>query len=149
LGRNRGTLRRMRFDYREAALRHWQDAKYLGAGKRPANADQLYGLAAECALKYAMVVALGAPMTPAGDLIDRSHRRHIDELWSEYQTSVAGRRGSRFLSPLSRFADNPFKDWSIARRYAADSETPGGAILDRHCKASRACLVVLERAGEV
>jgi len=41
-------------DFRDAAERHFEDAGYLEAGNRPANADHLFGLSAECALKAVM-----------------------------------------------------------------------------------------------
>lgn len=58
-------------DYGDSADRHWLDAELLRGGRRTNNADQLYGLAAECALK-AIMVRLGAPSTPAGDLATKN-----------------------------------------------------------------------------
>ena len=48
-------------DFRDAHLRHWQDAELLFEHQRWANADQLYGLSAECGLK-AVMRALGMPV---------------------------------------------------------------------------------------
>jgi hypothetical protein len=50
--------------YSTAAMRHWQDATLLDESRRLANADQLYGFAAECGLKSALV-AVGSGKTDA------------------------------------------------------------------------------------
>jgi hypothetical protein len=42
-------------NYSSAAFRHWQDAQLLAGENRVENADQLYGLAAECAIKTALL----------------------------------------------------------------------------------------------
>ncbi|NJM10773.1 MAG: hypothetical protein HC889_01610 [Synechococcaceae cyanobacterium SM1_2_3] len=42
-------------DYSSAAFRHWEDAQLLAGENRVENADQLYGLAAECAIKKALI----------------------------------------------------------------------------------------------
>lgn len=136
----------MEISFQEAARRHWNDAEILKSKERAANADQLYGLTAECALK-AVLVRLGEPTTPTGDFEDRNRWIHIDRLWPEYQTLASGRRGQRYLSPLSGFAENPFADWAVEHRYAADFATPRNAAVEAHKKAARACLVVLERAA--
>jgi len=38
-------------DFLDAHERHWEDAELLFGNRRWANADHLYGLAAECGLK--------------------------------------------------------------------------------------------------
>lgn len=135
----------MVISYQDAAKRHWDDAVFLHDDRRAANADQLFGLAAECALKEVMV-SLGASTTGTGDLGQR-HQLHIDKLWSEYHSFAAGRRGSRYLTPLAAFTPNPFDDWTVSQRYAAQASGPSGAAVDRHRRAARACLVVLQRAA--
>jgi hypothetical protein len=132
-------------NFGEAAKRHWNDAKFLRENKRLPNADQLFGFSAECALKEVMI-RLGAPIKEGGDLSERSHWKHIDVLWSEFQAFAAGRRGSRFLGALASFTVNPFSDWHTNQRYRSDSSEPSGAVLDNHRKACRACLVALDRA---
>jgi hypothetical protein len=138
----------MEIHFDEAARRHWSDASLLRDNKRWPNADQLFGFAAECALK-AVMIRLGAPTKPGGDLSQKSHWQHIDGLWSEFQMFASGRRGSRFLSALARFAVNPFADWHSSQRYCSDSSSPPGSALDRHWKACQACLVALDRAGSL
>jgi hypothetical protein len=61
-------------DYKNAACRHYEDAEILFKQLRWANADQLYGLAAECGLK-AVMVGLGARTKSSGDL--KKHSLHI------------------------------------------------------------------------
>lgn len=134
-------------NFGEAALRHSRDAEILHEKRRSSNSDQLYGLSAECALKEIMVT-LGAEITSHGDLVDRSQRKHIDTLWTEFQAFAAGRKGARYLSPLSSFGHNPFSDWSIEHRYGPDSNAPSGSAIVEHIKACRACLVALQRAKE-
>jgi hypothetical protein len=135
----------MSVDFTSASRRHWSDAALLRENGRLGNADQLYGLSAECALK-AVMVASGAQTSPAGDLVDRAHKVHVDALWAEYHVTVQGRTRQRYLTPLGGFAENPFSEWSVEQRYYHDSALPGGAARIRHEKASRACQVVLDRA---
>lgn len=45
----------MQADYLDAHERHWEDAEHLFQSGRWANADHLYGLAAECGLKKLML----------------------------------------------------------------------------------------------
>jgi hypothetical protein len=42
----------MNADFLDAHYRHWQDAELLFGRGRLANADHLYGLAAECGLTH-------------------------------------------------------------------------------------------------
>jgi len=44
----------MTADFLDAHERHWTDAEILFAQGRFANADHLYGLSAECGLKWLM-----------------------------------------------------------------------------------------------
>ena len=134
----------MDVDFRDAAMRHWEDAELLKQEKRAANADQLYGLAAECALKGAMA-ALGAATTMRGDLTERSHRVHIEALWDEFQAFAAERKGGRCVSALKSFAENPFADWSVEQRYAATAAAPSGATLHQHRRAATCCRTALQR----
>lgn len=48
----------MKTDFKNAYERHQKDAEILFDKKRYTNADQFYGLSAECALK-AVIVGLG------------------------------------------------------------------------------------------
>jgi hypothetical protein len=132
----------MSINYRASAQRHYSDAEFLQDSKRMPNADQLYGLAAECALKSVMV-SLGADTSASGDLTDRQHRVHVDELWTEFRAFAEGRKGHRYLSKIT--LENPFEDWRVEHRYADDEHVQPKAVY-AHRDGARAALVALERA---
>lgn len=133
----------MGINFKEAAQRHYKDAKLLEDNKRLPNADHLYGLAAECALK-AIMVGLDANITSSdGDLVHQNHRVHIDMLWSEFRIFAEGRNAARYLSKLPD--DNPFTDWRISNRYADDSHVPPKNTFN-HRDGAGAALVALQRA---
>jgi len=102
-------------DFHDAHLRHWQDAELLFRHDRWANADQLYGLSAECGLK-AVMRRLGMRVRSDGAPEQSKHRQHVDTLWSEFRKFVRGRIGGRYLNLLP--GGNPFASWSITDRYA-------------------------------
>ena len=101
-------------DYDDARRRHWDDAEFLFANGRYANADHLYGISAECALK-AVMQRLGMPVDA------QRYRRHLPALWRLFLDSVAGRPGASRLEALLSEAfreRTAFFDWRIADRYA-------------------------------
>ena len=69
-------------DFIDAADRHFEDADFLESNGRVANADHLFGLSAECALK-AVMQGLGMALRPGGVPLERRHRVHINDLWLE------------------------------------------------------------------
>lgn len=104
-------------DYLDAMERHWLDAEHLFHHTPPrlANADQLYGLSAECGLKALMMkwgMNLNPNYTPASSL----DRKHADEIWDRYEAYRQGRSSSLAL-PGTRY----FDDWSIHHRYVSRS----------------------------
>ena len=70
----------MKENFSNAAKRHWKDGQLLHEQKRLDNADQLYGFAAECALKYAL--------DSLGYFRPEAHRKHINELWNKMQATA-------------------------------------------------------------
>jgi len=102
-------------DFADAHRRHWEDAELLFEHDRWANADQLYGLSAECGLKAVMLV-LEIPINEKGRP-PQEYRKHVQDLWPVFETFAGSRNGARFLSVLP--ADTPFDDWSHHNRYAA------------------------------
>ena len=102
-------------DFHDAHLRHWDDAECLFEDGRWANADQLYGLSAECGLKAVMLVSR-MPVGRFGVPTQREHRQHVNILWPEFKKFVRGRIGGRYLNMLP--GGNPFASWSIEDRYA-------------------------------
>jgi len=132
----------MHVDYLDSAKRHQQDADLLCQSERWPNADQLYGLAAECALK-AIMRALGMPLRSDGAPQERRHRVHIDRLWSEFLTFASGKGGAACASGLP--AENPFDNWRIDQRYHHSSTILKDRV-DTHKEAASLVFVALENA---
>jgi hypothetical protein len=130
-------------DFRDAAERHWEDAGYLLADARLANADHLFGLSAECALK-AIMLPLGMTLRPDGAPAERQHRVHINQLWNEFITFASSRNGAQYAYPLSG-APNPFADWNVNQRYEHRSGV-AGHVAENHHQAARRVKQVLENA---
>ena len=101
-------------DFADAHTRHWQDAELLFAHGRWANADQLYGLSAECGLK-AVMQELDMPVDETGKPATK-HRKHVNALWRVFQDFASNRDGARYLEMLPR--GSPFSNWAIEDRYA-------------------------------
>lgn len=107
----------MQADFLDSHERHWKDAESLLQVSRWANADHLYGFAAECGLKRLML-ALGMPYDASKDRPDRSADRiHADEAWTRYESYRSGKVGMEYLLPPG----NPFDDWHVSDRYAHQS----------------------------
>ncbi|POZ53820.1 SAM-dependent methyltransferase [Methylovulum psychrotolerans] len=106
----------MKSDFKDAYQRHQQDANELFDKKRYANADHLYGLAAECALKAIMVKLEPTLVGKDGDLLHKGDKVHIDKLWQHCRLFLQSRNASSYLAHLS--GGNPFNQWSVNARYA-------------------------------
>lgn len=102
-------------DFLDAHERHWDDAERLLVAKRWANADHLYGMAAECGLKKLML-AFGMTFDAAKDMpADISDRKHTDTIWIRFESYRSGHhRGVGFALPT----ENPFANWTVSQRYA-------------------------------
>lgn len=116
-------------DYRDAAERHWEDADYLSAGNRHANADHLFGFSAECALK-AVMQGLGMSLRLDGTPMDRRHRVHINQLWNEFIGFAQGRTGARYTADIDA-TFNPFDDWDVGQRYCHRADITE-AMVEKH-----------------
>jgi hypothetical protein len=105
-------------DFLDAHHRHWDDAEQLFAAQRWANADHLYGMAAECGLKRLMQ-AFGMPFDSVGDRpANQPDRVHADGVWARYESYRCGHhRGAGYGLPPA----NPFQDWNVSQRYAHQS----------------------------
>lgn len=93
---------------------------------RLANADHLYGFAAECGLK-ALMTQFGMPVDAAGSPQKGPNRVHVDKLWARYSEYVSD--PSSLTYQLA--STNYFDDWRAEDRYAADGYVTQ-ARLDRH-----------------
>ena len=103
-------------NFRDAHVRHWQDAELLFGAQCWANADQLYGYSAECGLK-AVMLALGMRVSDAGSPTNRRYRQHFPTLWAGFRSFVHGRPIGSLVHHLPQA--NPFAGWSQDNRYAA------------------------------
>lgn len=107
----------MEENYADAALRHWHDAELLNAESRIENADQLYGLSAECAIKSALV---SLPAFSTNTILNDSYREHINVLWNRVNHQSLQRTYPNLLNLLDK--SNPFEDWHVRQRYCRDSD---------------------------
>ena len=132
----------MPVDFRDASERHWDDAGHLFANIRLPNADHLFGLAAECALK-AVMLALGMRLRPTGRPED-PYAVHINRLWDEFITFAHSRGGAHYAAMLSG-NPNPFYDWDVNQRY--DHRTQfSQVIVINHQQGAEETMQVLETA---
>jgi hypothetical protein len=107
-------------DYLDAMERHWEDAELLWnqVPQRFANADQLYGLVAECGLKALMTKLVpGFFDTHRGRPSNRADLVHADGIWSCYRNYSQGGAAARYALPANTNPD-PFNQWEIDDRYA-------------------------------
>jgi hypothetical protein len=106
-------------DYLDAMKRHWEDAELFWNQEpiRLANADQLYGLVAECGLKALMTKLVhGYFDHNRGRPSNRDDLVHADGIWERYINYSQG--GAAALYALPTDAINPFEQWEIDDRYA-------------------------------
>lgn len=115
----------MNTDFLDAHDRHWQDAQQLFQSQRWANADHLFGMAAECGLKRLML-AFGMPFDDVKDLpVKYEDKAHANDIWARFE-SYRSARGAGYVLP-----PNPFDDWHVKQRYARQSTFDHGRV-DRH-----------------
>jgi hypothetical protein len=109
----------MQADFLDAHERHWEDAELLFQAQRWANADHLYGMAAECGLKALMekLSSQGA-LDPKQDYVHVMEDKKPHNAWLRYQTYLSGHVAA---IKLSLPAANPFNDWNVSQRYAHQS----------------------------
>lgn len=131
----------MGINFMDASNRHWDGAELLYSDSHLANADHLYGLSAECGLK-ALMVAMGAPTDPVGDML-KPHKKHIDQLWGEFQSFASGLSGSAYVAMLP--AGSPFSNWAIQQRYE-HRVFANQSLVDDHRVAARQVRAVLDHA---
>jgi hypothetical protein len=105
-------------DFLDAHERHWDDAERLLDAQRWANADHLFGMAAECGLKRLML-AFGMHYDTARDRPTQSpDRQHANSIWARFESYRSGHHqgaGYALTTP------NPFANWDVGQRYAHQS----------------------------
>ena len=114
----------MKVDFKNAAFRHYRDGELLYQNQRWANADQLYGLSAECILK-SIIVALDPNSVDIikGDFTNTKHKKHFDnensskDLRNYFSINFSGRLAQRNANFPT---NNGFNNWDIFQRYVQD-----------------------------
>lgn len=108
----------MQADFLNAHERHWDDAERLMLAQRWANADHLYGMAAECGLKLLML-AFGMPYDATKDRpANGQDRVHANGSWARFESYRNGHaRGVGYALPVN----DPFHNWDVSDRYAHQS----------------------------
>jgi len=121
-------------NFTQAALRHVRDARLLEQEKRIENADQLYGLAAECAIK--------------STLPPNSSDTHIKDLWGKSRNHpttdpklAAVLKGDGTVKKY-----NPFNDWEISQRYCCNGYLSFDSM-DKHKKATEKIMFAIGITG--
>jgi len=109
----------MKADFLDALDRHWLDAELLHGNERWANADHLYGFAAESGLK-GLMLEFGMPIDETKDIpSNEKDRKHADAIWARYESYRSGHhKGADYLLP----EPNPFDNWRASDRYASQSQ---------------------------
>ncbi len=79
----------MQADFLDAHERHWYDADRLFSAGRYANADHLFGMAAECGLKRLMM-KFGMMVSTEGKPKERDDREHVDKIWARFESYRSG-----------------------------------------------------------
>jgi len=120
-------------EFGTAAMRHFRDGQLLYADRRISNADQLYGFAAECAIKSALV---GLPACAPGGILANRYREHVDQLWDLVPLQAMQRRYGTLLAVLKGFRA-PFADWSTDQRYGPDDAVTEAAATAHQSVARR------------
>jgi hypothetical protein len=104
----------MNADFLDAHQRHLKDAERLFLLQRWANADHLYGVAAECGLKTLMIV-FGMGTDSTGTPLLKDDKQHADRIWVRFESYRSGfLPGAGYSLPGS----NPFVGWNVNQRYA-------------------------------
>ncbi|MFT8711011.1 MAG: SAM-dependent methyltransferase [Acetobacter sp.] len=135
----------MQADFLDAHERHWSDAEHLFQAQRWANADHLYGMAAECGLKLLMI-ALGMAYDEMHNRPTKHEDRvHANKVWLRYESY---RSGNVSAIGLALSAQNPFADWDVSDRYAAQRNFNRSYVLPHQRGAQAVCDLLKEARRE-
>lgn len=134
----------MNLDFLDAHDRHLNDADQLFKAQRWANADHLYGMAAECGLKQLMI-KFGMDFNyEKWKPVDQNDVKHADQLWDRYDAYRSGhQQGIHYALPPS----NPFQNWNVAQRYAHQSHFDENYLLP-HQNGANAVSALIKKAKE-
>jgi hypothetical protein len=120
-------------DFAGAAIRHFRDGQLLEEKRRVSNADQLFGFAAECAIKSALV---GLPGCSDNGTLAKKYIVHIDKLWGLVQLQSIQKRYPKLVVVLKGL-QQPFADWSTVQRYGSDNMIAEESLKSHHNAAVR------------
>ncbi|WP_292038229.1 hypothetical protein [Massilia sp. UBA6681] len=127
-------------NYSSAAARHWSDAELLLENTRFDNADHLYGIAAECAVKTAIVTGHRVN----DEQLPKKYWEHIDALWDLVPVQQLSRNYPGMVA-IMKLA-NPFSDWRISNRYAVTGSVTTDAV-EAHRSITRRLLTATQILG--
>lgn len=135
----------MQADFLDAHERHWNDAERLFSQGCYANADHLYGMAAECGLKRLMV-KFGMDVNPAtGSPAAREDRSHANHVWTRFESYRSGSvEGRDYGLPTP----NPFDNWDVSDRYAHQSNFNQAGVQVHQAGAAAICNLIKKAQRE-
>ncbi len=134
----------MQADFLDAHERHWIDAERLFLARRYANADQLYGMAAECGLKRLMV-KFGMTVNSEGNPTDKEDLKHINKIWERFESYRQGKfEGIDYGLPVP----NPFNNWDVSDRYAHQSNFNQASVQLHKAGAEAICELIKKAQRE-
>lgn len=135
----------MKADFLDAHRRHWDDAQYLYRDRRWANADHLYGMAAECGLKLLML-KFGMPYDGTkGRPSKKDDRVHADGVWARFESY---RQGHVLGTGYALSTVNPFANWEVADRYVHQSNFVQARVQDHQIGAQQVCDLIAKAQRE-
>lgn len=123
----------MTADYSEAGTRHFKDGALLQENRRLPNADQLFGFAAECAIKSALVAHAGCL---DGGALAKAYHKHVNELWDLVPVHGIQKRYGALVAVLKALP-RVFANWSTDQRYGADCVVVASAVAAHRKAAAR------------
>ncbi len=124
-------------DFGIAAARHFRDGILLQTNSRIDNADQLFGFAAECGIKTALMAVLGVAAN--GELAQK-YRLHVRDLWERVPLQSLQGRFSALVTVLKFL--RPFENWSTDQRYGPDAVVTEQILAQHHRAAERVLVSV-------
>lgn len=129
-------------DFLDAHKRHWEDAELLKNQKRLANADHLYGIAAECGLKRLMI-AFGMRVDDEGTPSSQD-KKHANAIWQRYESYRSRHpEGAAYALP----SENPFSNWDVSQRYANQSNFTQSDV-EAHRQGAESVRFLIDQAKE-
>ncbi|WP_337939347.1 hypothetical protein [Bilophila wadsworthia] len=130
----------MGVDFLNAHERHWDDAEILYTFEKWANADQLYGISAECGVK-SLMCAFGMSMDSVKQKPSLpADRQHIGLLGQRYDAYRSQLYATQYQIDFSAFSN-----WDIGQRYVHESDITQ-ANVQLHREATEAIRETMKQA---